>query len=29
VGYHPYGSGSNVTIKANENHTWFRGHLIG
>jgi hypothetical protein len=29
VGYHPYGSGSNVTIKANVNHTWFRGHLIG
>ena len=29
VGYHPYGSGSNLTIKANPNHTWFRGSLIG
>ena len=29
VGYHPHGSGTSATIKANENHTWFKGHLIG
>jgi hypothetical protein len=29
VGYHPYGSGTNSTIRGNINHTWFRGHLIG
>jgi hypothetical protein len=29
VGYHPHGSGTNSTIRANVNHTWFRGHLLG
>jgi hypothetical protein len=29
VGYHPYAGGTNATIIANENHTWFRGSLLG
>jgi len=30
VRYHPYYSGStSVTILANNNHTWFKGYLLG
>ena len=29
IGFHPYSGGSNATIRANVNHTWFRGSLIG
>jgi hypothetical protein len=29
IGFHPYAGGSNATIRANVNHTWFRGSLIG